>query len=104
MEPVHDVQAEAHGLQEDAALVDRQQALGRGHAEDEPVGRAPRLLEGVGEVTADRDAVGYAVEDAAGVEAGVSAVDDREDVSYRSEWRTRPLAVLPSPAPKLASQ
>ena len=38
------------------------------------------LVEGVGEVAADRDAVGYAVEDRAGVEAGVGAVDDREDL------------------------
>ena len=80
VQAVDDVHPAAHRLEHDAALVRRQQAAERRDPEDEVVGDAARVGDGVREVGADRDPVGDVVEVRAGIGSRLGAVDHRQDL------------------------
>ena len=95
----------ADGVEHDAALE-------RGRA-CRSVGAIPRMKKSgtrpasaiaSRQVGADRDAVRLVVEHRRRRRARPSRCRSPTRISYFSEWRTRPLAVLPSQAPKIASQ
>ncbi len=80
MQPAHDVHASAHGLEDDAPIVDREQTAGWCDSEDEHARCGPCGRDCVREVSADRDVPPRFAKCLPGVAAGVLAVDDGHDL------------------------
>ena len=80
VQAVDDVHAPGDAVEQHDPLGRREQAVGRRHSADQVVRHLPGVRDGLGQAGEHRDAVGGAVEDLAGVGAGLPAVDDAEDL------------------------
>ena len=80
VQAVDDVHAAGDAVEQHDPLLVRQQAVGRRQAADQVVRYAAGVRDGLGERRQHRDAVGGAVEELPGIDAGLAAVDDAEDL------------------------
>ena len=80
VQTVHDVHAEFHRFKHKAPFVWRQHAARRCHAIDVEIGYTACVRQCVRKVAKDRDPVRLVAEHRAGIETGLLAVDDREDL------------------------
>ncbi len=82
MQAVDDVQAMGGTVQQHDALGAGEKTVGGCDSADEVIRGAARVNDGFCESREDRDAVGETIEQRPGVRAGMTAVDDAEDVIF----------------------